>query len=298
MSDLKHVEMSWQSVDVGDGVRIRYGVAGTGQKPVLLIHGYPETAIAWRRIIGPLVEHGYKVIAPDVRGAGGSSRPLHGYDKSTMAQDCSVVLRDAGVLEPVLIVGHDIGLMIAYAFARKYPESTRALAVLDAPLPGTAAFDQVSLDDRRVWHFHFHQAPDIPEALTAGKEAFYLERFWHDLAYDAGAIDEATKASYISSFSGPGGMRAGFELYRSFAADAEFNRAQIAAHGKTKIPVLALAGQSSAFSTIMKPMMEEVADKVSFAVISNAGHWLAEENPSAVTQAVISFDESVRGHDS
>ncbi|MBI6666640.1 alpha/beta hydrolase [Pseudomonas syringae] len=297
MKEPEHIEMSWRSVDVGGGVRIRYGVAGTGHKPVLLIHGYPETAIAWRRIVRPLVEQGYKVIAPDVRGAGGSSRPLHGYDKSTMAQDCSVVLRDAGVLERALIVGHDIGLMIAYAFARKYPESTRGIAVLDAPLPGTAAFDQVSLDDRRVWHFHFHQAPDIPEALTAGKEAYYLERFWHDLAYDAGAIDEVTKASYISSFSGPGGMRAGFELYRSFAADAEFNRAQLAARGKTKIPVLALAGESSAFSTIMKSMMEEVAEKVSFAVISNAGHWLAEENPSAVAHAMINFDQSILDHD-
>lgn len=294
MKQSERMEMCWQSVDVG-GVRIRYGVAGSGHKPVLLIHGYPETAIAWRKIVHPLVEQGYKVITPDVRGAGGSSRPLHGYDKSTMAQDCSVVLRDAGVLEPALIVGHDIGLMIAYAFARKYPESTRGLAVLDAPLPGTAAFDQVSLDDRRVWHFHFHQAPDIPEALTAGREAFYLERFWHDLAYDAGAIDPSTKTEYVASFSGPGGMRAGFELYRSFALDAQFNRAQLAAHGKTTIPVLALAGESSAFSTIMKPMMEEVADSVSFHIVPNAGHWLAEENPSVVAQALIDFDATIIG---
>lgn len=176
-------------------------------------------------------------------------------------------------------------------------QPTRGLAVLDAPLPGTAAFDRVSLDDRRVWHFHFHQAPDIPESLTAEKEAYYLERFGHDLAYNAGAIDEVTKASYVSSFSGHGGMRVGFELYRSFAADADFYRAQLAAHGKTKIPVLALAGESSAFSTIMKPMMEEVTEKVSFVVISNAGHWLAEENPSAVAQAMFNFDDSNLGHD-
>lgn len=138
----------------------------------------------------------------------------------------------------------------------------------------------------------------MPEALTAGKEAYYLERFWHDLAYDAGAIDEVTKASYISSFSGPGGMRAGFELYRSFTVDAEFNRAQLAAHGKTKIPVLALAGESSAFSTIMKPMMEEVADSVSFVIIDKAGHWLSEESPTAVAQALIDFDALILGYDS
>lgn len=119
-----------------------------------------------------------------------------------------------------------------------------------------------------------------------------------DEILEASVLGNVGKASYISSFSGPSGMRAGFELYRSFAVDAEFNRAQLAAHGKTKIPVLALAGESSAFSTIIKPMMEEVADSVSFVIIDKAVHWLAEENPTAVAQSLIDFDALMLGYDS
>lgn len=137
MNKSEHDEMGWQSNDVGDGVRILYGVAGSGDKSVLLIRGYPETAIAWRRIVRPLVEQGFKVIAPDGRGAGVSSRSLHGYDKKY--DGAGLLGRAPGYrgLEPVLIVGHDIALMIAYAFARKYFEPTRGLAVLEAPRPGT-----------------------------------------------------------------------------------------------------------------------------------------------------------------
>ncbi|MBX6689229.1 alpha/beta hydrolase [Pseudomonas sp. USTB-Z] len=288
-TDQAHIQ--WCSAEVENGVRIRYLSAGTGLRVVLLIHGYPETAIAWRHLVGPLVHAAYRVIAPDIRGAGGSSRPLTGYDKVQLAQDCLLVLKDAGVSNPVCVVGHDIGLMIAYAFARRFRESTRALVVMDAPLPGTEAFDQISLNSQRVWHFHFHQAPDIPEALTAGREAFYLERFWHDLAYDAGAIDSITKQSYVESFSGPGGMRAGFELYRTFSRDADWNRAVYAREGKLSVPVLTMSGEASAFEPIMENMMLEVAANVTAVTILRAGHWLAEENPIDVAQAIINFDK-------
>ncbi|WP_197420547.1 alpha/beta fold hydrolase [Sphingomonas sp. CCH5-D11] len=281
--------MDWRSADAGDGVRIRYGVAGEGPATMLLIHGYPETAIAWRKVVEPLVDAGFRVVAPDVRGAGGSSRPADGYDKRTLAADCAAVLDDLGIEAPVCVVGHDIGLMIAYAFARRFPERISHLAVLDAPLPGTDAFDTVSLDDERVWHFHFHQAPDVPEALTAGREGYYLERFWHQLAYDAGAIDHATKASYVSDFSGPGGMRAGFALYRAFAQDAEDNRAALKHDGKLTLPVLAVAGEASGFATIIESMMQEVAENVTAVLIPRAGHWIAEENPAALVKALVGF---------
>ncbi|PDT82215.1 alpha/beta hydrolase [Sinorhizobium sp. BJ1] len=282
-------QLGWRSVDTGGGVRIRYGVAGDGAATMLLIHGYPETAIAWRKLVGPLTAAGFRVVTPDVRGAGGSSRPLDGYDKLTLAADCAAVLDDADIEGPVIVVGHDIGLMIAYAFARRFPKRTSHLAALDAPLPGTDAFDKASLDDSRVWHFHFHQARDIPEALTAGRESYYLDRFWHDLAYDAGAIDAATKASYVADFSGPGGMRAGFELYRAFSRDREENRAALARDGKLTMPVLAIAGEASAFAAIIEPMMREVAETVTKAIIPQAGHWIAEENPGALANALIGF---------
>lgn len=281
--------MVWRSADAGDGVRIRYGVWGEGPATMLLIHGYPETAIAWRKMVEPLVAAGFRVVAPDIRGAGGSARPATGYDKWTMAADCAAVLDDLGIDEPVCVVGHDIGMMIAYAFARRFPRRASHLAALDAPLPGTAAFDQVSLDDTRVWHFHFHQAPDVPEALTHGREGYYLERFWHQLAYDAGAIDVVAKASYVADFSGPGGMRAGFELYRAFTQDAADNRAAMERDGRLSLPVLAVAGEASGFAGIMEPMMREVATDVTKVLISRAGHWIAEENPAALADALVRF---------
>lgn len=283
----------WRSAEVETGVRIRFAIAGSGPATALLIHGYPETALAWRKVVRPLVDAGYRVIAPDLRGAGGSSRPTHGYDKATLADDCLQVLNSLDVQDPVLVVGHDIGLMVAYAFARRHGKRTRGLAVIDAPLPGTAAFDKVSLDDSRVWHFHFHQARDIPEALTSGREALYLERFWHDLAYDAGAIEMDIKAEYLASFTGPGGMRAGFELYRAFNTDADTNRKALADEGCLKIPVLAVSGEASAFAPIMEGMMKEVAERVSFRSIARSGHWIAEENPEDLVQVLVAFDSEI-----
>lgn len=284
---------SWRSSEVETGIRIRFAIAGSGPATALLIHGYPETALAWRKVVRPLVEAGYRVIAPDLRGAGGSARPIHGYDKATLADDCLQILNSLDIREPILVVGHDIGLMVAYAFARRHGKRTRGLVAIDAPLPGTAAFDKVSLDDTRVWHFHFHQAQDIPEALTSGREALYLERFWHDLAYDAGAIETDVKAEYLASFTGPGGMRAGFELYRAFNTDAETNRYELAHEGRLKIPVLAISGESSAFAPIMKDMMKEVAEQVLFEVIPRSGHWIAEENPTDLVKALITFDSEI-----
>lgn len=179
--------------------------------------------------------------------------------------------------------------MVGYPFARRFGDRCARLVVLDAPLPGTAAFDRVSLDDDRVWHFHFHQAPDIPEALTAGREAYYLERFWHQLAYDPGAIDNETKAAYVADFSGPGAMRAGFALYRAFKQDAAENRAALDRDGKLTIPVLAVVGEISGFAPIIEPMMREVADDVSLTIIPSAGHWIAEENPHALVDALLTF---------
>jgi pimeloyl-ACP methyl ester carboxylesterase len=277
------------STDV-DGVRIHYCTAGPVDGPVmLLVHGYPEMSIAWRRTTLPLASAGFRLIMPDLRGAGGSARPLGGYDKRTLAADLAGVLDAEDIVSPVTIAGHDIGAMVAYAFARRYPERTARLAILDSVIPGTAMFDEVSRDGAKVWHFHFHQAPDLPEALTHGREALYLERYYHDMAFDPYAIDAETFAFYVRHFQQPGAMRAGFEYYRSFSQDVSDNRQALAEHGRLRMPVLALAGAGGRYAERIGPMMEEVADNVSVGVIPRAGHWLAEENPEAVADALTAF---------
>ncbi|UYY58061.1 alpha/beta fold hydrolase [Sphingomonas sp. S2-65] len=273
-----------------DGVRIHFSTAGEQGSPVLLlIHGYPEMGIAWRKTVEPLLAAGFRLVMPDLRGAGGSARPPAGYDKLTLAGDLAGMLDQLGVTGPVTVVGHDIGAMVAYAFARRFPERTSRLAILDSVIPGTRMFDEVSRDGTKVWHFHFHQAPDLPEALTQGREALYLERYYHDMAFDASAIDYEAFQSYVRNFSQPGGMRAGFELYRSFAKDVSDNRRLQAEQGALRMPVLALAGAGGRYADRIGPMMEEVAADVSVGVIPGAGHWLAEENPQAVADALTAF---------
>lgn len=277
------------STDV-DGVRIHFRVAGPEDGPVLLlIHGYPEMGITWRKVVAPLTAAGFRLVMPDLRGAGGSARPLTGYDKSTLAADLAGVLDSLGIEAPAVVVGHDIGAMVAFAFARRFPERTPRLAILDSVIPGTQMFDEVSRDGTKVWHFHFHQAPDLPEALTQGREAIYLERYYHDMAFNPSAIEAEAFEFYVRHFSQPGGMRAGFELYRSFAQDIADNRAWQKEQGPLKMPLLALAGAGGRYASRIGPMLEEMAQSVSVTVIPKAGHWLAEENPEAVANALAAF---------
>lgn len=285
---LSHLAMA-MATDV-DGVRIHHWVAGPENGPVLLlIHGYPEISIAWRRTIEPLVAQGFRLVIPDLRGAGGSARPAGGYDKKTMAGDLAGVLDSLGVNHPVNVVGHDIGAMVAYAFARRFPERTERLAILASPVPGTDVFDEASRDGTKVWHYYFHQAPDLPEALTQGREALYLERYYHDMAVAPYSIDNETFETYVRFYSQPGGMRAGFEFYRAFPRDGADNRRWQGEQGRLTMPVLALAGSSSRYAKLLEPMMREVAENVSFVPVPGAGHWLPEENPEVVTKALIAF---------
>ncbi|MCJ2100716.1 alpha/beta fold hydrolase [Methylobacterium sp. E-046] len=167
--------VEWDSAEIEPGMRLHYGVAGEGERVIVLVHGYPETAYAWRRVVPLLVRAGFRVVVPDCRGAGGASKPPGGYDKHTMAGDLHALLYGhLGLTQPVTMVGHDIGMMVAYAFARRFQEQTERLVAMEAPLPGTDAYQTALGDTDRLWHFQFHRAPDVPELLTAGREQLYL----------------------------------------------------------------------------------------------------------------------------
>lgn len=284
------VAVEWGSAEVETGMRLHYGVAGAGERTVVLVHGYPQTAYEWRRVLPLLVRAGLRVVVPDYRGAGGSSKPPGGYDKRTMAGDLHALLYGhLGLTAPVTVVGHDIGMMVAYAFARRFPDQTERLVVMEAPLPGTDAYRTALGDTDRLWHFQFHRAPDVPELLTAGREQLYLERFYQDLAYDTEAIGPGAVDRYVRAFSRPGAMRAGFELYRAFQVDGAHNRAEAKRDGKLKLPVLALAGAASAFAPFTEAMMREVAEDVTFKTVERANHWVPEENAEGFASEILAF---------
>lgn len=275
--------------DIDSGLRLHFVTAGQAARTIVLLHGFPQTWWEWHRVIPALVAGGFRVVAPDYRGAGHSWRPPGGYDKQTMAQDIHRLLRQhLRIQGPVVLVGHDIGLMIAYAYAQAYRDEVSRLVVMDAPLPGTAVFDSLRTDPR-VWHFAFHGARDVAEMLVAGRERQYLQAFFNARCFDPSAISEADLEIYTSAYSAPGAMRAGFELYRAFDRDAEDNRVALRRNGKLTIPVLAMGGATSTSGPLVEEMMREVGEDVAGFRVPGTAHWIAEENPQAFVSAVLEF---------
>jgi pimeloyl-ACP methyl ester carboxylesterase len=287
-ADVRH-----QTVEVEPGLRLHVVTAGDGPRTIVLLHGFPETWWEWRRVIPLLTQAGFRVVAPDYRGAGHSSRPAGGYDKRTMARDLHrLLVEHLAVSDPVVIVGHDIGLMVAHAYAQEFRDAVSHLVVIDAPLPGTAVFDRLR-SDPRVWHFAFHGARDVAEMLVAGRERPYLQSFFGARSFDPSAIDGEDFDVFVNAYSAPGAMRAGFELYRAFDRDAQDTRAALERGGKLTVPVLAVGGAISTSGDIVEEMMREVATDVTGIRIPDTGHWVPEEQPEALAEAVLSFAASL-----
>jgi pimeloyl-ACP methyl ester carboxylesterase len=274
--------------DLAPGLRLHYIEAGTGPRAVVLLHGYPQTSREWRHVIPALVDSGFRVVAPDYRGAGHSSRPEGGYDKRTMAEDIHRLVREhLQIEEPIALVGHDIGLMVAYSYAQAYRDELSHLVLMEAPIPGTAVFDAF-LSNPSVWHFSFHNVRDVPEMLVAGRERQYLQHIINERIFDPSAITDDDLEHYASAYGAPGAMRAGFELYRAFARDAEDNRDAIQRNGKLTVPVLAVGGATSG-GPLVEQMMLEVAENVTGMVVPGAAHWIPEETPELLSAALLEF---------
>ncbi len=194
-----------------NGIKMHYLIAGKGD-PVLLLHGYAQTSHMWRPLMAELANT-HTVIAPDLRGFGQSSKPEGGYDKKTMAQDVHALVQSLGY-KKVGVAGHDIGLMVAYAYAAQYPDEVDRIALMDAFLPGVGDWNNVFLL-RDLWHFHFFGP--TPVALVRGREQIYFEHFWNDFAADPKrSIPEADRRFYTKEYARKDGMRAGFEVFRAF----------------------------------------------------------------------------------
>jgi pimeloyl-ACP methyl ester carboxylesterase len=275
--------------DIEPGLRLHHVTAGDGPRTVVLLHGFPQTWWEWQRVIPLLVDAGVRVVAPDYRGAGHSWRPPGGYDKRTMARDVHRLVREHLRIDgPLAIAGHDIGLMVAYAYAQEFSGEVDRLAVIDAPLPGTAVFDRLR-SDPRVWHFAFHGARDVAEMLVAGRERQYLQAFFDARVFDPSAITAEDLDRYVSAYSAPGAMRAGFEVYRAFDRDAADNREALERNGPLTVPVLAVGGMTSTTGELMEAMMREVAEDVRGVRIPRTAHWIPEENPQALAAALLDF---------
>jgi len=290
-SNPDRLTLTHQSATV-NGVVLHYVMAGKGE-PVVLLHGWPETWYMWRHVM-PALAGNYTVIAPDLRGFGNSSRPITGYGGKIAAEDIYQLVKQLGYKE-CFLVGHDIGAQVAYSYAAAHPEAVKKLVIMEYIFPG---FYPTGFEGG-LWWFSFHNVRDLPESLVEGKERTYLTWFYKGLAYNPSAINEEDISEYVTQYSAPGGMRAGFEYYRAFAADAIENQGY--AKTKLQMPVLVLGGEFYPMlgGRIFNPAIpsthpaaqstQMLAQNVRVSVIRNSGHWLAEENPEQVARELSLF---------
>jgi len=264
-----------------DNVQLHYLTAGHGPETVILLHGFAETSRMWRPIIPTLAEK-FTVIAPDLPGIGDSSIPAK-IDMLEAAKQIHALVRSLNI-DKARVVGHDIGLMVAYAYAAQFPNETEKLAVMDAFLPGVPGWEPI-YNAPNVWHFRFNG--EYPEKLVQGRERTYFEYFWNVLAADkTRSIPEADRKAYTAAYSKPGRMRAAWTYFASWPQLAK-DFAQLS-QTKLTMPVLSIGGEKS-LGNELAAQMKLVADSPTVIVLPNTGHWILEEKPKETTDALVNF---------
>ena len=264
-----------------EGVKLHYLTAGHGPT-LILLHGYTQTSRMWRPII-PLLAEKFNVIAPDLPGIGDSAIPKDGLDMKTTAIRLHSLAKSLQI-EKARVVGHDIGLMVAYAYAAQFPTETEKLVLMDAFLPGVAGWE-TAYNHPGSWHFRFNGP--TPEALVRGRERIYFEHFWNDFAADKKrSLSKADRAAYTAAYARPGKMRAGWAYFVSFGQAAK-DFAQLS-QMKLSMPALAIGGDK-ADGELLGQQMKIVASDAKVVVLKKTGHWVLEENPKGTTDALMNF---------
>jgi len=264
-----------------DGLKLHYLTAGHGPA-VILLHGYTQTSRMWRPII-PLLAEKFTVIAPDLPGIGDSDIPKDGLDMKTSAIRIHALAKSLGV-QKARVVGHDIGLMVAYAYAAQFPAEVEKLVLMDAFLPGVSGWEEV-YNNPNIWHFRFNGP--TPEALVQGREKTYFAYFWNDLAADkTRSLPAADREAYVAAYSRPGRMHAGWAYFVAWPQTAK-DFAQLA-QTKLTIPVLSIGGEKS-LGDALGQQAKLVATNATVIVLKDTGHWIMEERPQETMDALMNF---------
>ena len=261
------------------GTTLHYVRGGAGD-PIILVHGFPQDWTEYRHIM-PQLARNFTVIAVDLRGIGGSQPASDGYDAMTLAKDIHELARQLQ-LKQIYLVGHDIGGIVSYAYARLYTPDLRGVMILDVPLPGIEPWDELNADPN-VWHIRFHQTPKVPEALISGRQFFYFrEGMTRPDMKNPAAISDEDLRHFVRSYSTPAQLRAGMGFYRGFPAAEKFNKSR---SEPLTLPIV-LAGSDGFFGK-MYPRVAEAIRKlgctdVTVEIINNSGHYVADEQPAQV----------------
>jgi pimeloyl-ACP methyl ester carboxylesterase len=269
-----------------NGITLNYAVGGSG-RTVVLLHGYPQTWYMWRKVMPALAER-YTVLAPDLRGSGDSDAPDGGYDKATLAEDIYQLLLTLGLADDVNVVGHDIGTMVAYAYASVHPDSTRRLALLEAPLIDETVYQFPSMTPAGpgLWNFGFFTLENgLPEKVVEGREEMWVKGFVDWLEQEKGGVGNQAIAEYARHLRRPGHLRASYDYFRTFPKDMDDT---VRSRSRSlSMPVLAI-GAEGAIGQVVPDQAQAYADDVTGVVVP-CGHWVAEEIPDVLLEHLLPF---------
>jgi len=269
-----------------NGATIHYVLGGSGPA-VVLIHGWPQDWSEYHRIM-PRLAKTFTVVAIDLRGVGGSAAS-GGYDAANMAKDVYQLMQQLK-LERFYVVGHDMGGMVAYALVRLYPTSARGVMIIDVPLPGLRPWEEVK-HNPLLWHMNFHQTPDLPEKLIAGRQDLYFRHFFNLGTFDKKAITQADATHYANSYAAASQLHAGMEFYRALPANEKFNAAQ---QGPVEVPIVLAAGDKS-FAELMPTTAEDLRShgchNVIVETVKDGAHYLPDEKPDAIADLIERYAE-------
>ncbi|MFE3228646.1 alpha/beta fold hydrolase [Nocardia sp. NPDC059228] len=282
------------SQPAGAGPQLGWQRSGRGAHSTVFLHGWPQTSHAWRRVL-PLLDELCSAVALDLPGVGRSTPQPHAFDKVTMAANVHAALEDLG-LGRVLLVGHDMGALVGYAFARRYPAAVRGLVSVDTALPGIAGWEDVTRSPA-YWHLGFHSdsccGRFTAQRLVQGNEREYFRRFIDRFAAHPEAIGDTDIATYASGYQGADRLTAGFKMFRALPLDIADNQHATEA---LEVPIL-LAFSEFSHATVTDTVAQGLHDvgvaDVRTAMIPDAGHWPAEEQPASLARAITEFVESI-----
>ena len=271
--------------DPSGPVPLHYAVVGPdGGPPVVMLHGFPED----HTIFLPLADRlpGWRPILPDLRGFGLSGKPPGGYDLETMTGDLAAVLDDAGVTGSVPVVGHDIGGMVAVAFALSRPDRVSRLVDIEGPPPGLDA-DGWDAFRQQFWHFGLFAQQDLPEALIGGREKEFCAWFLRRYAGRKGVMSTAETDRRAAALAVPGGLRGALGTYRTAAQNAEFV-STLAGQRPFAGPVLGLGG-AHCLGGWVGELLATAFDDVTAETIPDCGHWVPVERPDRLADRLRTF---------
>jgi pimeloyl-ACP methyl ester carboxylesterase len=278
-------ELTHQHILVGESSLHIVEAGQNHSESLVFLHGWPEDWTEWQRVMEQACKT-HHVVALDFPGIGESHAAVPAGEKAALADTIHQAVQILG-LDSYLIVGHDVGAMVAYAYLRKFTAEIKAAVLLSSVIPGVEPWSKV-LANPFIWHFAFHSIPRLPEILVMGKQRIYFDYFFDLLTANHSAIDDAARTHYASAYGSPQALQAGFDWYRAFSKDAQANSKDTT---KIDTPLLYLRGEceSGEMDEYVNGFHTAGISSLASARIPGSGHYTPEENPEAVWAEIAKF---------